>query len=291
MKSVLLSFVLLFCMAFVKPDNELVVVSVKGVVKDANSQEIIKAGDRISVKTKLQFAEKTAKIAIVEPDKTHYVIKAPTGAAGQATSLRELLGTCKTTVANTGSRDITANVLCNTCNVATRDFKELGIFFARSVSPDKPNPLEIIGIGKYKMNLNTLTLNDKNYFAITYLHNGNEVIQKLRHEGDFVFIDESVFMYKGQAVTDPKDIKLHYLTEVDVNPSPQTYICHIRPQIVANAVVREEITNIIKLLPSKKPQEVFEKHIVPYLIDFYSRLTDEQIVSFLPEDFKKSIDI
>ncbi len=287
----MLLFLCVFLFNFAKPQEELLVISTKGKIIDASTQQVLKKGDKVTLKTKLIFSDRNAKLALLEYDKLHYILKPTPNAAANGMSVKDMVNAYKASQTG-GARDITANVLCNTCNASNNDFKELSVFFSRNVFPSKPNSLEIIGVGRYKINTNAVPLNEKNYFVITYKANGQDILKPIRSEGDFIYLDESIYESNGQKLAPEaaQDMQMHYLADGKTQTSSATYICHLSPNIISKASITAEIEEIIKNMPSKKPKDVFDAHIVPYLIDFYTRLSDEQILDFLPENFKKEVE-
>jgi hypothetical protein len=236
MKSLLLAMLLVFA----PPTEEVYFITfVKGTIILEKTQKALKVGDKISPKDKIIFREKDAMAAVLSPQKGRFTLtadKAQKNAKGEFLALIEAsmspLGSAKKLSTRTG---LLTNII------------ELQKFFAANDSLSQGRFL-VTGKGKYLLAKTAFPLDDKHFFFIRYIYEGQQINKKLSYSADTLFMDKTVYQVDGKDIIPAaaSDMKLYQYV---VRDKPESIlITDFHPVFIEREKLKEELRVLVDQL-------------------------------------------
>jgi hypothetical protein len=261
MRSLLLAMLLVFA----PPTEEVYFITfVKGTIILEKTQKALKVGDKISPKDKIIFREKDAMAAVLSPQKGRFTLtadKAQKNAKGEFLALIEAsmspLGSAKKLSTRTG---LLTNMI------------ELQKFFAANDSLSQGRFL-VIGKGKYVLAKSAFPLDDKHFFFIRYLYEGQQINKKLSYSADTLFMDKAVYQVDGKDIV-PAAVSDMKLYQYVVRDKPESVlITDFHPAFIEREKLKEEIRVLVAQLKVlyKNDFEIVYNNVLLHVNTYYGK--------------------
>ena len=177
-----------------------------------------------------------------------------------------------------------AKVLSATSNISVRGTTDAVLLNLLDVQNYFSGKCLFINETSIRVGMENFQLNDKHFFYVTYMYNGEKIAKKIPEGKDNSIIISEAEMFKidGKPV-EPKAIEMQlFYQDGDAVPKPAGEFTPVFPD---NEVLKQEVTVLLEEV-SGEPFVQKEKEIIAFLNEFYGRPQTNNLRNWLDKEFK-----
>lgn len=224
------------------------VTVVRGTVKKAD-KTLLKTGDKLEGNTRLLFADKTCRLLLLHPKKGRFVIEATEQ---------------KAQVGSEFFLYVKDNIHLQTESIRLSSRGDIGVdeFFTTR----NTDGYRLLFIGNTKFDLNGSGYsgadNNNNFFFLQYTDsNGKLYNTKLLVAHDSLHINESSFLFNGEAPDSERDIKIGYIKQYNSSNREIKQIGTFRPVFLSDSACKQLLLTVKQIVGSNKEKVIEETYL------------------------------
>ena len=236
------------------------VLSVKGEIISEKTGQPIKEMDEVCATDKLKFSTKDSKAAVLSPEQGRFVIK-----FAENNKTNGLIAY------------VNSVLFAGKENLSTKGMESLEDEFGENYF--------VIGTSKIYIDPTEYPMNEKCYFYIKYIYDGNEIKNKLKFDKNNLIIDNDVYKIDEKNIEQEKidTVSLYYFEK---EKSKSTKICSFNLSFANEEILKSEISNYIAILnKAGKDNASIIQEVKLYINDIYGNVNDGNIRNWLLMNF------
>ncbi|MEX1001595.1 MAG: hypothetical protein WDZ35_05730 [Crocinitomicaceae bacterium] len=228
------------------------VINVQGTILFTKSGERMERGDIYIEGMPLDFTDEVARAAIINKLRGRYVL--------------------------TGNKRGKVKVLPAANNISSRSGAILNVVDLKNHFSER---LLIINQTKIEIGADAFPMNQKQFFYLTYNHEGEEIPKKLPFEENQLILDkEEIFKIDGEPIpVAEKEMTLYYHQD-----GSGTKINTFIPVFPEEEILKEEVLLILNTLKGEETDKKIEE-VTAYLNEFYGRPNKSNLSAWLKKEF------
>ncbi|MGV6862407.1 MAG: hypothetical protein ACWA41_11585 [Putridiphycobacter sp.] len=242
------------------PKEKFKVIRVNGKILFVKTGSEMKRGDVYVNGTPLDFANVTAKAAIINPNKGRFVLQ-----ANQKGKVKVLPAT-----SNVTSR---AGALINLIDLQNH-FKDRYLIFDE----------EQLTIGS-----EAFPMDEEHFFYLKYDYNGESIAKVLPFEDNKLILNKTeIFKIDGKPIpVEEKEMALFYRNELDKKSYKISNFTPVFPEL---NILKDEVEIMLGNLNKKETAEAKISEITSYLNEFYGKPQKQSLYDWLEKEFDLKVE-
>ena len=254
-----LIFVFIICSSFGElVIDEYSVIKVIGGIKHSKNNKSLFTGDKVLSNEKLKFEENSSKAALISKLKGRFMLQASASGTVNEGLLPAL--------SNVSSR---AGALLNTIDLQNHFVDKFLVLKGCSI----------------QISSSSFPMNEENFFFLRFDNNGEEISKKLSFsEDNLLFKADEILKVDGKAISLKVGTKVALMYR-NANDGTSTKISVFEPIFVNEKVLKDECKLIIYELGNELDSETKKEQILAYLTENYGKPHQENLNSWLKQNF------
>ncbi|MFH2095220.1 MAG: hypothetical protein ABIJ16_05930 [Bacteroidota bacterium] len=264
MKTITISILACLLFSFAYAQAPYKVITVNGDIVAKNAGVKLKNGIEVKSDDNFDFLAPGSRAALINPD----------------------FGRVLLTESNSGNAFSKAAFAPAMSSVKTRGFVSDIIFTQSQLSEFFSDNLLVIDRLEIRIDEELFPQNDKGYFFLRYMYNGEEINKRLSFKSDTLIIDKSeLYTIDGVPIPNPQvdQMKLYYYELLGDN-SKAIFISTFALVFISNEQLKEEAGVIISAMEGQPYDQIFSE-VYDFITSYYGDINNSYVESWLEKEF------